>query len=36
VDNLFDEELGDTWPGFTGRMVSVGLTWQPFDSFRGQ
>ncbi len=34
VDNLFDEELGDTWPGFTGRMVSLGLTWQPFDSFR--
>jgi len=34
VDNVFDEEMGDTWPGFTGRMVSVGLTWQPFDSFR--
>ncbi len=34
VDNVFDEEMGDAWPGFTGRMVSVGLTWQPFDSFR--
>ncbi|HEY9429348.1 MAG TPA: TonB-dependent receptor [Gemmatimonadaceae bacterium] len=34
VDNILDEEMGDTWPGFTGRMVSVGLTWQPFDSFR--
>ncbi|HEU6450984.1 MAG TPA: TonB-dependent receptor [Gemmatimonadaceae bacterium] len=34
VDNVFDEEMGDAWPGFTGRMVSFGLTWQPFDSFR--
>jgi outer membrane receptor for ferrienterochelin and colicins len=34
VENVFDEEMGDAWPGFTGRMVSVGLTWQPFDSFR--
>ena len=34
VDNLFDEQLGDAWPGFTGRMVSVGLTWQPFNGFR--
>jgi hypothetical protein len=31
---VFDEEMGDAWPGFTGRMVSVGLNWQPFDSFR--
>ena len=34
VDNVFDEQMGDAWPGFTGRMVSVGLTWQPFNSFR--
>jgi outer membrane receptor protein involved in Fe transport len=34
VDNVFDEEMADAWPGFTGRMVSVGVTWQPFESFR--
>lgn len=34
VDNALDERMGDEWPGFTGRTVSVGLTWQPFKSFR--
>ncbi|MGH7719190.1 MAG: TonB-dependent receptor, partial [Gemmatimonadaceae bacterium] len=28
VDNLLDEEPGADWPGFAGRMIYVGLTWQ--------
>ena len=33
IDNAFDERMGDEWPGFTGRMVSLRLTWQPFNTF---
>lgn len=28
VANLFDKQLGDAWPGFTGRQVYVSLTWR--------
>ena len=30
LENALDERMGDSWPGFTGRMVSLGLTWQPY------
>jgi len=28
VDNLFDQRMGDAWPGFTGRQIFAGLTWR--------
>jgi outer membrane receptor protein involved in Fe transport len=27
VTNLFDKRLLESWPGFTGRQVVVGVTW---------
>jgi len=28
VENLFDQRLEQSWPGFTGRRVYAGLTWR--------
>jgi outer membrane receptor for ferrienterochelin and colicins len=28
VDNVFDRRMGNAWPGFTGRMVYVGVGYQ--------
>ena len=29
VDNVLDQQPGPTWPAFTGRALSVSLTWRP-------
>ena len=29
AENLLDQRLGEDWPGFTGRLISVTVRWKP-------
>jgi outer membrane receptor for ferrienterochelin and colicins len=31
ADNVLDRELGDDWPGYTGRRLYAGATWRPLE-----